>query len=112
MDIFAAIEVWLADKTKFEAVEILDKVGVPCAPVLSTKDILADESLRKLGMIVEVPHKQRGSYWTVGCPVKFSEIEAPVITGSPLLGEHTDEVLAEVGYSAEEIAAMHEKKAV
>ena len=56
-------------------------------------------------------HKERGSYLTVGSPIKFSDMKVE-ITGSPLLGEHTDEVLAELGYGAGAIAAMHESKAV
>ena len=77
----------------------------------SMKELLRDESLRKSGSIVEVPHKVRGSYFTVGSPIKFSDMK-PEVTASPLLGEHTDEVLAELGYSAEQIKAMHSKKAV
>src|SRR5215469_3824960 len=99
-DIFATIEGWLADKTKFEAVDILRKFDIPCSPVLSMKEIANDESLRKSGTIVEVDHKARGKYLTVGSPIKFSDMK-PEITGSPLLGEHTEEVLAGLGYSFE-----------
>jgi len=111
MDIFGTIEEWLKDKTKFEAVNILRKFDIPCAPVFSMKELLHDKSLRASGSIVEVPHKERGSYWTVGSPIKFSNLK-PEITASPLLGEHTDEVLAELGYGKEQIAAMHAAKAV
>ena len=111
MDIFATIEDFIKDKTKFEAVDIFRKFDIPCAPVLSMKELLHDESLRKSGSIVEVPHKVRGSYFTVGSPIKFSDMK-PNVTASPLLGEHTDEVLAELGYTAQQIAAMHEVKAV
>ncbi|MFG1300957.1 formyl-CoA transferase [Xanthobacter sp. V3C-3] len=110
-DIFAVIEAWLADKTKFEAVDILRKFDIPCAPVLTMKEIAEDESLRKSGTIVEVDHKQRGKYLTVGSPIKFSDMSVEV-TGSPLLGEHTDEVLAELGYSADQIKSMHENRVV
>ena len=110
-DIFATIEAWLADKTKFEAVDILRKFDIPCAPVLSMKEIANDPSLRASGTIVEVPHKERGAYLTVGSPIKFSDLQ-PEITGSPLLGEHTDEVLADLGYTAQQIAALHEVRAV
>jgi formyl-CoA transferase len=111
MDIFATIENWLKDKTKFEAVNILRKFDIPCAPVFSMKELLNDKSLRASGSIVEVPHKVRGSYFTVGSPIKFSDLK-PEITGSPLLGEHTDEVLAELGYSKDQIASMHTAGAV
>ncbi|MBT3046134.1 MAG: formyl-CoA transferase [Candidatus Thiodiazotropha sp.] len=110
-EIFETIEEWLSTKTKFEAVDILRKYSIPCSPVMSMKELADDESLRDSGSIVEVPHKVRGSYLTVGSPIKFSDMR-PEITGSPLLGEHTDEVLAELGYSKDQIAAMHEAKAV
>ena len=106
-DIFADIEKWLADKTKYEAVDILRGYGVPCAPVLSMKEIAYDPDLRKSGSIVEVEQEERGKYLTVGSPVKFSDFE-PSITGSPLLGEHTDAVLAELGYDTDRIAGLHE----
>ena len=111
MEIFATIEDWLKDKTKFEAVDILRKFDSPCAPVLSMKELLHDKSLRASGSIVDVPHKERGSYVTVGSPIKFSDLK-PEITGSPLLGEHTDEILSELGYSKTDIANIHAAKAV
>ena len=110
-DIFAFIEDWLKDKTKYEAVDILRKFDIPCAPVLSMKEIAEDESLRKSGSIVEVAHPKLGKYLTVGSPIKFSDLKVE-ITGSPLLGEHTDDILAELGYSADQIKDMHEKKVV
>jgi formyl-CoA transferase len=110
-DIFADIEKWLADKTKFEAVNILRRFGVPCSPVLSMKEIAYDTTLRAAGTIVEVSHKERGTYLTVGSPMKFSDF-TPKITGSPLLGEHSDEVLTELGYKPEEIAKLHEAKII
>jgi formyl-CoA transferase len=105
-DIFDDIEKWLADKTKYEAVDILRTFEVPCAPVLSMKEIAYDPALRASRSVVEVEHKERGTYLTVGCPVKFSDF-TPTITGSPLLGEHTDDVLAELGYDPDAIANMH-----
>src|ERR1700687_1777348 len=111
MEIFGEIESWLSNKTKFEAVDILRKFDIPCSPVLSMKELANDPSLRASGTIVDVPHKERGSYLTVGSPIKFSDLK-PEITGSPLLGEHTDEVLTQLGYGKAEIAALHEAEAV
>lgn len=110
-EIFEEIERWLADKTKYEAVDILREFEVPCAPVMSMKDILEDPDLRDSGTVVEVDHKVRGSYFTVGSPIKFSSFK-PDIKGSPLLGEHTDEVLTQLGYSVEQIAQLRETKVV
>src|ERR1700674_5358112 len=110
-EIFATIEKWLADKTKFEAVDILRKFDIPCAPVLTMKEIANDPSLRASGTVVEVEHKQRGKYLTVGSPIKFSDL-TPEVIGSPLLGEHTHEVLASLGYNQEEIASLRSAQAI
>ncbi|MFM2028919.1 MAG: hypothetical protein RL517_110, partial [Pseudomonadota bacterium] len=110
-DIFATIEDWLKDKTKYEAVDILRKFDIPCAPVLSMKELAASPDLRKSGSIVEVDHKVRGKYLTIGSPIKFSDLEIEV-GPSPVLGEHTDEVLTDLGYSADDIAKLHAAKAV
>ncbi len=110
-EIFASIEKWLANKTKFEAVDILRKFDIPCSPVLTMKELANDPSLRASGTIVEVEQKKRGTFLTVGSPIKFSDLK-PEITGAPLLGEHTDEVLANLGYSKAEISALHSAQAV
>ncbi len=101
-DIFDEIEKWLADKTKYEAVDILRRYDVPCSPVLSMKEIADDPALRASGTVVEVEQRGRGTFLTVGSPVKFSDF-SPEITGAPLLGEHNAEVLTELGYSADQI---------
>ena len=110
-DIFATIEDWLKDKTKYEAVDILRKFDIPCAPVFSMKELANSPDLRKSGSIVEVDHKVRGKYLTIGSPIKFSDLEIEV-KPSPVLGEHTDEVLADLGYGAEEISQLHAARAV
>ena len=110
-DIFATIEDWLKDKTKYEAVDILRKFDIPCAPVLSMKELAESPDLRKSGSIVEVDHKVRGKYLTIGSPIKFSDLQID-IGPSPVLGEHTDEVLADLGYNADDIAKLHAAKAV
>jgi len=109
--IFGTIEEWLKDKTKFEAVDILRKFDIPCSPVLTMKELANDPSLRASGTIVEVDHKERGKYLTVGSPIKFSDMQ-PEITGSPLLGEHTDEVLEQLGYNQQQIKTLREERVV
>jgi formyl-CoA transferase len=110
-EIFAEIEKWLADKTKFEAVDVLRQWEVPCAPVLSMRELAYDPDLRKSGTVVEVEQKGRGTFLTVGSPIKFSTF-TPEITGAPLLGEHTDEILAELGYDGPVIAALRENNVI
>ncbi len=110
-DIFKTIEDWLKDKTKYEAVDILRKYDIPCAPVFSMKELAESEDLRKSGSIVEVDHKVRGKYLTIGSPIKFSDLQVEV-KPSPVLGEHTDEVLGDLGYDKGQIAKLHAAKAV
>lgn len=104
--IFERIEQWTMTKTKFEAMDILNKYDIPCGPILSLKEIAEDESLRKTGTVVEVDHPTRGKYLTVGNPIKLSDSISDV-KRSPLLGEHTDEILTDVlGFKASEIAEI------
>jgi formyl-CoA transferase len=93
--IFDRIEQWTMTKTKFEAMDILNKYDIPCGPILSMKEIAEEKSLRDTGTVVEVDHPTRGKYLTVGLPVKLSDSPADV-TRSPLLGEHTEEILRDV----------------
>jgi len=104
-DIFSEIERWTMTKTKFQAMDILNKYDIPCGPILSMKEIAEEPSLRETGTIVEVDHPVRGKYLTVGNPIKLSDSPTEV-TRSPLLGEHTDEVMAELGYQPEQIAHL------
>ncbi|MEA3085326.1 MAG: formyl-CoA transferase [Paraburkholderia sp.] len=110
-DIFAEIERWTMTKTKFEAMQILNEYDIPCGPILSMKEIAEEPSLRKTGTIVEVDHPTRGKYLTVGNPIKLSDSPTEV-KRSPLLGEHTDEVMAELGYSPEQISALRTAGAI
>jgi len=109
--IFARIEHWTVTKTKFEAMAILNKYDIPCGPILSMKEIAEEPALRASGTIVEVDHPTRGKYLTVGNPIKLSD-SATEVTRSPLLGEHTDEVLAQLGYSAEYIAELRNEHVI
>jgi formyl-CoA transferase len=105
-EIFARCEQWTMTKTKFEVMDILNKDHVPCGPILSMKELIEDPSLRETGTIVEVDHPVRGRYVSVGNPIKLSA-SPTVVTRSPLLGEHTDEVLSTVlGYSSAEVEAI------
>jgi len=99
-------------KTKYEVMDICNPLDIPVGPILSMKELAEEPSLRETGTIVDVEHPERGNYLTVGCPIKLSDSEVEV-KRSPLLGEHTDEILADVlDYSAEEIAEIRESGAI
>ncbi|MCW3012933.1 MAG: frc [Solirubrobacterales bacterium] len=94
-DIFAMLEEWTLTQEKWEAFRQLNAIGVPCGPVMDTRELLDDPDLAASGMVVEVDHPERGVFKTVGCP--FSLSDSPVqVTRSPLLGEHNVEVLTEL----------------
>jgi len=99
---FELVEEWTLTKSKFEAMEVLSKLGVPCGPIMSMKELGEDEALRKTKTVVEVEHPERGKYLTVGNPIKLSKSPSEV-GRAPLLGEHTEKVLAEIGLTEEEI---------
>jgi len=111
MQIFARIEEWTKTKTKFEAMDILNKHDIPCGPILSMKEIANEPSLRKTGTVVEVDHPTRGKYLTVGNPIKMSDSSTEV-TRSPLLGEHTEEILVELGYTKDQVATLRAEGAI
>jgi len=110
-EVFAAVEEWTLTKTKFEAMALLNEHDIPCGPILSMEELMNEPSLRTTGTIVEVDHPTRGKYLTVGNPIKLSDSPTD-ITRSPLLGEHTDEVLAELGYATADVAALRSKKVI
>ncbi len=109
--IFARIERWTMTLDKFAVMAVLNEHDIPCGPVLSMQEIAADPSLRQSGTIVEVDHPERGPYLTVGNPIKMSDSPTEV-KRSPLLGEHTEEVLQQLGYSAEEVAALRQQHVI
>jgi len=75
------------------------------------KEIAEEPSLRATGTVVEIDHPKRGKYLSVGNPIKLSDSPTEV-TCSPLLGEHTEEVLKQLGYTAAQIAEMRESKVI
>ena len=107
-EVFDAIEQWTMSKTKYEVMDICNPLDIPVGPILSMQELSEEASLRDTGTIVEVDHPTRGKYLTVGNPVKLSNSPSEV-KRSPLLGEHTTEILQQVlGYSTGEISGLRE----
>ncbi len=102
-EVFGIVEQWTQKYTKYEVLERCNALDIPCGPVLAMKELLEDESLRARGMVAAVEHPQRGTYYTVGCPLVLSD--SPVdYKRAPLLGEHNAELLHELmGYDAAQV---------
>jgi formyl-CoA transferase len=108
----AIIEAWTRQRTKHEVMQLLGDAGVPSGACQDTGEVLNDPHLRARDMIVDIDFPTRGTYQTVGCPIKLSDSPSE-ITRPPLLGEHTDEVLAGLcGVSPEELRRLHESGVV
>ncbi|MEX2495566.1 MAG: CoA transferase [Woeseia sp.] len=81
----------------------LDAAGVPTGPINDVQEMLADPQIKARGMVTEVRHSTLGQVKTLGLPIRFTETPVAFDRGAPVLGEHTSEVLAELGYTPAEI---------
>jgi len=99
-------------RTSADWLSQFEKAGLPAGPIYNMKEVLENEQTRARNMLTEVPHQTLGNTKTLGAPVKFSHTPAEVRRGAPVLGQHSREILAEIGFSAEEIANMERDKVV
>ena len=100
------IETITAEHTRQHWLARLDAAGIPCGPINTYAEAFADPQIRAREMVVEIEHPTLGRVQTPGSPIKMSETPPVVARTAPLLGEHTREVLREVGYSDEEISIL------
>jgi formyl-CoA transferase len=110
-EVDALVEAWTAARTKHEVMKILAEAGVPCGACLDTGEVLSDPHLHARDMIVEVEHPVRGRFVTVGNPIKLSA-SPTTISPSPLLGQHSVEILNELGYRDADVAALAKDGAI
>jgi crotonobetainyl-CoA:carnitine CoA-transferase CaiB-like acyl-CoA transferase len=108
----AELEKATVTKTSAEWVDILNKAGVPCGPILDVKQMFEDEQVKHLKLAVEIEHPRLGPQRVQNLPVTLSRTPGKVVSASPELGEHTDEVLGELGYSKADIEALRRDKVV
>jgi formyl-CoA transferase len=102
----AEIESVTAARPRAHWLALFEREGVPSGPILDYQEVFADPHVRARGMVAELDHPQAGRIRVVGPAVKLSETPARVARPSPLYGQHTAEVLAELGYTAADIGAL------
>ncbi|MGO9399661.1 MAG: CaiB/BaiF CoA transferase family protein [Xanthobacteraceae bacterium] len=108
----AEIERHLQSRTGAEWVEHFNKAGVPCGPIYSIDRVFADPQVKHLGIAQTVDGKGKRKLTLVGQPMSLSRTPSRLAAPPPQLGEHTDAVLKEFGFSAREIKALHKAGAV
>jgi crotonobetainyl-CoA:carnitine CoA-transferase CaiB-like acyl-CoA transferase len=108
----AKIQNCLLGHTSAEWIERLNKAGVPCGPIYAIDEVFADPQVRHLGIAQRVAGKGKRAVRLVGQPMSLSRTPSRLAVPPPGLGEHTDAVLKEFGFSTREIAALHKAKAV
>jgi crotonobetainyl-CoA:carnitine CoA-transferase CaiB-like acyl-CoA transferase len=108
----AELEKATARKTSAEWVELLNAKGVPSGPILNVKETFENEQVQHLGLAVPVKHHALGELRLQRPPVTFSRTQPSVRTASPDIGQHTDEILGELGFSADDIKGLRKDKVV
>jgi crotonobetainyl-CoA:carnitine CoA-transferase CaiB-like acyl-CoA transferase len=108
----AEIETYTVKKRSDEWIEILNKAGVPCGPIYTIDQVFADPQVKHLGIAQSVSKGDGRSITVVGQPVELSRTPSAIVAPPPELGEHTDEVLTEFGFTAGEIAALRQAKVI
>jgi formyl-CoA transferase len=104
-EVDALVEDWTSKRPKHDVMKTLAGAGIPCGACLDTGEVMADPHLHARDMIVEVEHPVRGRYITAGNPIKLSASPTK-ISAAPLLGQHRQEILEELGYTTAQIAAL------
>jgi formyl-CoA transferase len=97
-------------RTSAEWVDALNKAGVPCGPIYSVDQAFNDAQVKHLGIARGVRNQEQKMIHLVGQPVSLSRTPSDIVAATPLLGEHTDEVLAEFGFGKDEISKLRAEK--
>lgn len=108
-ELVAVLKQALLSKTRDEWVNVLTEADVPCTPVLSLEEVVADVHLRQRGVFPEVQDANGNKVKQVAYPAKFSETQPQIRRLPPALGEHTQEILDWLGYTSTEIETLRQK---
>jgi crotonobetainyl-CoA:carnitine CoA-transferase CaiB-like acyl-CoA transferase len=108
-DVYRLIAPRLVERVTADWVDLLATRNVWCAPVRTFDDVVDDPQVKHNELLATVQYPGAGDVRVVGIPMRFSETPGTIRLGPPTVGQHTDAVLASIGYSAQEIAALHEE---
>jgi crotonobetainyl-CoA:carnitine CoA-transferase CaiB-like acyl-CoA transferase len=111
-EVFIALNAAFLTKTRDEWIDILNKADVPCGPVLSINESLEHPQIRHRDLVHEIDHPVDGKIKQRGFPVKFADSKGQRFAPPPLLGQHTDEILTNLGYTAGDITKLKEEKVI
>ncbi|MHA1319139.1 MAG: CaiB/BaiF CoA transferase family protein [Promethearchaeota archaeon] len=102
----------VSSKNAQEWLDILTKAGVPCGPIYTLDDIFTDPQVLHRNMVKDLDHIKAGKIKVTGVPVKLSATPGEILTAPPVLGQHTKEILLEIGYSDNDIEKFYQEKVV
>jgi crotonobetainyl-CoA:carnitine CoA-transferase CaiB-like acyl-CoA transferase len=102
----------IATKTMQEWLDLLNDAGVPCGPINTIDQIFADPHVLARDMLVDVDHPKCGKIKLTGCPIKLSETPAEVSAAPPILGQHNEEILRELGFGSDDIDKLKQEKVI
>jgi crotonobetainyl-CoA:carnitine CoA-transferase CaiB-like acyl-CoA transferase len=108
----AEIDTYTAKKTSAEWIDIMNDAGVPAGPIYNIDQVFSDPQVKHLGIAQGVKKRDKSTMNVVGQPIIMSRTKSKMAAPPPDMGQHTNEVLKEFGFSAKEIAALHKAKAV
>jgi crotonobetainyl-CoA:carnitine CoA-transferase CaiB-like acyl-CoA transferase len=111
-EIYPVIDAVMKTRTASEWLRILDEADVPAAPILDKDEVFDEPQMRANDMIVSVDHPKVGTTDMFGVPVKLSMTPGCIRRASPLLGEHTDEIMADLGYTDAEVEQLREEAVI
>jgi crotonobetainyl-CoA:carnitine CoA-transferase CaiB-like acyl-CoA transferase len=101
-----------ADWQRADLVAAMERAGVPCGPINSIPEVFEDPQIKHRGMQIELPHPTAGRVALVGSPLKFAEAQTSYRRPPPMLGQHSDEVLRELGFADDQIATLRKEGVV
>jgi formyl-CoA transferase len=111
-ELIPVIEALSLSRTVQEWTDLLSAAGVPCGRIRNVAEVCTHPQLTERGRIVERPHPTAGVVKMIGQPIELGDTPGSIRTAPPLLGEHTDDVLRETGYTDEEITSFRDEGAI